>query len=263
MHACPLRACPHLTRNARISLCPWLDVNVRVNPTAIPTHASAVSAGSQLIFALPQTRRYKVISVDNHHNSSPMALERVAKIAHDTLPANASLEDKDSAEIDVHTVYLTMPDQARGEFAKYGQGGIWGVIHIAVRVSSPLPSLSIPPLQVKLHWGERRSSITRKRTQAYKAIGESTEIPLTYYENNVSATVYLLQGAGEFGCTRIVYSSSTTVNGTPPVIPIPETTRLEAHSPYGKTKVMCETIIADLFAAEPKPWRGLSLRYFK
>lgn len=99
--------------------------------------------------------------------------------------------------------------------------------------------------------------------QAYKAVGESTEIPLTYYENNVSATVYLLQVAGEFDCTRFVYSSSATVYGTPPIIPIPETTRLEAHSPYGKTKVMCETIISDLCAAEPKRWRGLSLRYFK
>ncbi|KAM5538332.1 hypothetical protein V8D89_007934 [Ganoderma adspersum] len=184
--------------------------------------------GSHVIFALQQTRRYKVISVDNHHNSSPKALERVAKIARDALPADASPQDKDSAEIDVHTVDLTKPDQVRGVFAKYGQGGIWGVIHIA----------------------------------AYKAVGESTEIPLTYYENNVSATVYLLQAAGEFGCTRIVYSSSATVYGTPPVIPIPETTRLEAHSPYGKTKVMCETIIADLCAAEPKRWRGLSLRYF-
>ena len=54
----------------------------------------------------------------------------------------------------------------------------------------------------------------------------------------------------EFDCTRIVYSSSATVYGTPPVIPIPETTRLEAHSPYGKTKVMCETIISDLCAGE-------------
>lgn len=84
--------------------------------------------------------------------------------------------------------------------------------------------------------------------QAYKAVGESTEIPLTYYENNVSATVYLLQVMAEYDCTRFVYSSSATVYGTPPVIPIPETTRLQADSPYGKTKVMSETIIGDLCA---------------
>ncbi|KAH9923139.1 UDP-glucose 4-epimerase [Epithele typhae] len=183
---------------------------------------------SHVIFCLQQTRRYKVISIDNHHNSSPKALERVAELARETLPANASKADRDSAEVEAVTADLTRKDEIRKVFEKYGKGGIWGVIHIA----------------------------------AYKAVGESTEIPLTYYENNVSATIYLLQVMSEFDCTRIVYSSSATVYGTPPVIPIPETTRLEAHSPYGKTKVMCETIIQDLCAAEPKRWRGISLRYF-
>ncbi|KAI8980599.1 UDP-glucose 4-epimerase [Trametes punicea] len=192
------------------------------------TSASPAPPGSHVIFALQQTRRYKVISVDNHHNSSPKALQRVAQIARDNLPPNPSARDKDSAEIDAHKADLTKRDEIRQVFEKYGKGGIWGVIHIA----------------------------------AYKAVGESTEIPLTYYENNVAATVYLLQVMSEYDCTRIVYSSSATVYGTPPVIPIPETTRLEAHSPYGKTKVMCETIISDLCSAEPKRWRGLSLRYF-
>jgi UDP-glucose 4-epimerase len=50
----------------------------------------------------------------------------------------------------------------------------------------------------------------------------------------------------EFDCHRIVYSSSATVYGTPPIVPIPETTRLQADSPYGKTKVMAETILEDL-----------------
>lgn len=83
----------------------------------------------------------------------------------------------------------------------------------------------------------------------------------------------------EYDCRRIVYSSSATVYGTPPVIPIPETTRLQADSPYGKTKVMVETIVEDLcqcefdrpqqgitvsdaLAADPR-WRAISLRYFK
>ena len=92
---------------------------------------------------------------------------------------------------------------------------------------------------------------------------KSTEIPLTYYENNVSATVILLQTMSEFDCTRIVYSSSATVYGTPPVIPIPETTRMQALSPYGNTKIVCENIIKDVCAAEPKRWQALSLRYFK
>ncbi|PCH34309.1 UDP-glucose 4-epimerase [Wolfiporia cocos MD-104 SS10] len=184
--------------------------------------------GSHVIYSLQETRRYKVVSVDNHHNSTPKALVRVAEIARNNLPTDASDKDKDSAEIDAFQADLTKPDEIRKVFATYGKGGIWGVVHIA----------------------------------AYKAVGESTEIPLTYYANNVGATISLLQIMKEFDCTRIVYSSSATVYGTPPVIPIPETTRLQAHSPYGKTKVMCENIIEDICSAEPDTWRALSLRYF-
>lgn len=69
---------------------------------------------------------------------------------------------------------------------------------------------------------------------------------MTYYQNNVAATLSLLQIMDSYDCTRIVYSSSATVYGTPPIIPIPETTRLKADSPYGKSKVMSEQIIDDL-----------------
>ncbi|KAF8433465.1 UDP-glucose 4-epimerase [Boletus edulis BED1] len=185
------------------------------------------NAGSHVVFALQQTRRYKVISIDNHHNSHPAALTRIAQLARDALPENATDADKDSAEIDAFPYDLTSADKVRAVFEKYGKGGIWGVIHIA----------------------------------AYKAVGESVEIPLTYYANNVSATITLLQIMSEYDCTRIVYSSSATVYGTPPIIPIPETTRLKADSPYGKTKIMSETIIDDLCHAEPR-WRAISLRYF-
>lgn len=67
----------------------------------------------------------------------------------------------------------------------------------------------------------------------------------------------------EFDCVRFVYSSSATVYGTPPIIPIPESTRLKADSPYGKSKIMSETIVQDLCQAEPDRWRAISLRYFK
>ncbi|KAI9455734.1 THO complex subunit 1 transcription elongation factor-domain-containing protein [Boletus coccyginus] len=184
--------------------------------------------GSHVVYALQQTRRYKVISIDNHHNSHPAALSRVAQLATSTLPENATEADKESAEIDAIECDLTSAEQVRAVFEKYGRGGIWGVIHIA----------------------------------AYKAVGESVEIPLTYYTNNVSATISLLQTMSDYDCTRIVYSSSATVYGTPPTIPIPETTRLKADSPYGKTKVMSETIIDDLCHAEPQRWRAISLRYF-
>ncbi|KAI0066697.1 UDP-glucose 4-epimerase [Artomyces pyxidatus] len=184
--------------------------------------------GSHVVFALQQTRRYKVICIDNYHNSYPKALLRLEKIARDALPEEASETDKESTKIDSHNCDLTDPSAIRAVFEKYGKGGIWGVIHIA----------------------------------AYKAVGESTEIPLTYYHNNVSATIFLLQTMSAFECTRFVYSSSATVYGTPPVVPIPETTRLKADSPYGKSKVMSETVIDDLVHAEPRRWSAISLRYF-
>ncbi|KAF8167499.1 THO complex subunit 1 transcription elongation factor-domain-containing protein [Crassisporium funariophilum] len=173
------------------------------------------------------TRRYKVISLDNGHNSKSSALDRVSQLSKSELPADATDIERNSTEIDSHKCDLTQPDQIRAVFERYGKGGIWGVIHIA----------------------------------AYKAVGESTEVPLTYYANNVAATISLLQIMGEYDCKRMVYSSSATVYGTPPIIPIPESTRLQADSPYGKTKVMSETIIDDLCHSD-KSWRGLSLRYF-
>ncbi|KAI0095149.1 THO complex subunit 1 transcription elongation factor-domain-containing protein [Irpex rosettiformis] len=183
--------------------------------------------GSHVIHTLQETRQYKVISIDNLHNAHARALARVEQLARNSLPVDATERDRESTVIDSHTADLTKPDQLRAVFDKYGKGGIWGVIHIA----------------------------------AYKAVGESTQIPLTYYENNVVATVYLLQVMNEFDCHKIVYSSSATVYGTPPTIPIPETTRLQADSPYGKTKVMCETILQDLTTSDSK-WRAISLRYF-
>ncbi|KAF9047150.1 UDP-glucose 4-epimerase [Hymenopellis radicata] len=184
--------------------------------------------GSHVIYSLQKTRRYKVISIDNYHNSLPEALDAVSKLSRDELPPDASPQDIESTKIDVHECDLTDSEATRAVFRQYGQGGIWGVVHIA----------------------------------AYKAVGESSEKPLTYYQNNVSATVSLLQTMSEFDCTRIVYSSSATVYGTPPEVPIPETTRLKADSPYGRTKVMCEMIIEDLCHAEPDRWQGVSLRYF-
>lgn len=200
----------------------------------------AVDTGSHVIQSLQETRQYKVISIDNHHNAHPKSLARVAQLARDALPSDASASDKESAEIDGHICDLTKPEQVRAVFAKYGKGGIWGVIHIAVRHQS----LSL-----------QHSNLTEHRStggyeQAYKAVGESTQIPLKYYENNVAATIYLLEIMDEFDCHRMVYSSSATVYGTPPHIPIPESTRLQADSPYGKTKVMSETILQDLCSCE-------------
>jgi UDP-glucose 4-epimerase len=176
---------------------------------------------------LQKTRRYKVISLDNYHNSLPACYQRIEQLSRSELPEGASDE---TTKIDIHKCDLINKDEIKAVFDKYGRGGIWGVIHIGV-CSFLLVDGGIG---------------ADSHGQAYKAVGESTEIPLTYYHNNVAATLFLLQVMAEYDCTRIVYSSSATVYGTPPNIPIPESTRLLADSPYGKTKVMSETIINDL-----------------
>lgn len=93
---------------------------------------SCDGTGSHVVFSLQETKRYKVVSIDNHHNSHSKALDHVAKIARDALLPDASERDRDSAEIDAQVCDLTSPAQVRKVFEKYGKGGIWGVIHIAV-----------------------------------------------------------------------------------------------------------------------------------
>ena len=95
-----------------------------------------------------------------------------------------------------------------------------------------------------------------------KAVGESVQHPLRYYENNVGGTCTLLRLLREHGVRDLVFSSSATVYGEPEVLPVPETAQLQATNPYGRTKLFIEDILRDLFAAEPDYWRIVILRYF-
>lgn len=96
---------------------------------------------------------------------------------------------------------------------------------------------------------------------ALKAVGESTEQPLRYYENNVSGTVSMLQVMQEKGVKRIVFSSSATVYGDPQYLPLDENHPISATNPYGWTKVMVEQVLADLCVAD-KDNLAIALRYF-
>ena len=94
-----------------------------------------------------------------------------------------------------------------------------------------------------------------------KAVGESVAQPLRYLDNNVSGTIHLLQAMERANVRRIVFSSSATVYGDPAVVPIPETAPLTATNPYGRSKLMCEDALRELFAADPR-WQIAILRYF-
>jgi UDP-glucose 4-epimerase len=94
-----------------------------------------------------------------------------------------------------------------------------------------------------------------------KAVGESVEQPLRYYENNVCGTVQLCEVMGKYGCKSIVFSSSATVYGDPHSVPIKEDFPLSATNPYGRSKLMVEEILGDLYLSDPE-WRIVLLRYF-
>lgn len=94
-----------------------------------------------------------------------------------------------------------------------------------------------------------------------KAVGESTEKPLDYYDNNVYGTLCLLQVMKRQGCRKLVFSSSATVYGDPHTVPIQEHFPLSATNPYGRSKLMIEDMLRDLHASDSQ-WQIALLRYF-
>jgi UDP-glucose 4-epimerase len=99
-----------------------------------------------------------------------------------------------------------------------------------------------------------------------KAVGESNNMPLKYYENNIQGSLVLFRLMEEFDCRNIVFSSSATVYGAVDVMPITEaaTVGLGITNPYGRTKYMLELILEDFYKStvNTKPWGVTILRYF-
>lgn len=94
-----------------------------------------------------------------------------------------------------------------------------------------------------------------------KAVGESVEIPLTYYHNNITGTLILCELMKKYDVKKMVFSSSATVYGMPKTVPISEDFPLSSTNPYGRTKLMIEEILKDLFNSD-KEWGISLLRYF-
>ena len=94
-----------------------------------------------------------------------------------------------------------------------------------------------------------------------KAVGESCQIPLKYYDNNVAGTTTLCRVMEKNNCKNIIFSSSATVYGDPHALPIREDFPLSVTNPYGRTKLMLEEILGDIYKADNE-WNVVLLRYF-
>ncbi len=94
-----------------------------------------------------------------------------------------------------------------------------------------------------------------------KAVGESVQQPLAYYDNNVAGTLRLLEAMLECDVRTLVFSSSATVYGDPQRLPLSEDHPLSATNPYGQTKLVIENMLRDLYQSDPS-WRISLLRYF-
>lgn len=95
----------------------------------------------------------------------------------------------------------------------------------------------------------------------FKAVGESVEKPLAYYENNLTGTIHLMEVMQEYQVKKIVFSSSATVYGDNNEAPFTEDMPTSATNPYGKTKVFIEHFLVDQVVADPE-WSAVILRYF-
>ena len=95
-----------------------------------------------------------------------------------------------------------------------------------------------------------------------KAVGESVELPLKYYRNNLVSLINLLEGMAKYKVPNIVFSSSCTVYGQPDELPVTEQAPIKkAMSPYGNTKQICEEILQDALVPN-KDLKAIALRYF-
>ncbi|HDK37479.1 MAG TPA: UDP-glucose 4-epimerase GalE [Thiolapillus brandeum] len=94
-----------------------------------------------------------------------------------------------------------------------------------------------------------------------KAVGESVNIPIPYYQNNIGGTLNLLEAMNDAGVKNLVFSSSATVYGDPASLPITEDFPVSATNPYGRSKLIIEEILADIHKSDPR-WNIARLRYF-
>jgi len=179
-------------------------------PTTVLVTGGAGFIGSHTCVELLENG-YEVVVLDDYSNSSPVALERIEKLAGRPLAGVHEADVRDAAA--VSAVLAAHPVDA--------------VIHFAAK----------------------------------KAVGESVEIPLDYYDINVGGTLTLLRTMRDAGVHQLVFSSSCSVYGAAERVPLTEDDPVGPTNPYARTKWMCEQVLSDACARYPE-LRVIALRYF-
>ena len=166
---------------------------------------------------------YKVIIIDSLKNSSPIALERVADICRvNGFESNKSLKFI-KADLRDYSILKNLFDKAQQD----GES-IDGVIHFA----------------------------------GLKAVGESVNNPIEYWDANLKSSINLLKAMDAYNCKNIVFSSSATIYGYNKNSLIHENDKIAPINPYGNTKAVIEIFLNDVFKSNPSKWSIANLRYF-
>ena len=165
---------------------------------------------------------HSLVVLDSFANSSPAALQRVAELA--GLESDSALER-----------------------LKLVQGDLRNTADLDTALSTPAPN------------GDAIAGVVH--FAGVKAVGESVQQPLHYWDVNVNGSRLLIAAMQRHGCRTLVFSSSATLYGFPETVPIAETAPIQPINPYGHTKAAVEQLLADVHASEPG-WRIARLRYF-
>lgn len=158
-----------------------------------------------------------------------------------------------------HGCHVTMIDNLSNSFIRVFK-------HMKLLAGTDAPKMKFVELDIRDHDGLDKLFGTERfdaviHFAGFKAVGESVEKPLEYYDNNFCGSVTLLQVMRKHNVKKMVFSSSCTVYGMPEHVPITEDTPLAAISPYGRTKLFQEHMYEDLCASD-KSWSIMLLRYF-
>ena len=155
-------------------------------------------------------------------------------------------------------VFLAAAGKLFGAYLKYQKGDV-SYEKLQEYVQEPEEEESPEPEKEK---EEPKNRYLEIDFAGLKAVGESVAKPLMYYQNNITGTLNLCELMKEYGCKRIIFSSSATVYGDPAQIPITEECpKGTCTNPYGWTKSMLEQILSDFYTSDNE-WSVVLLRYF-